>query len=133
MAEDPVASGTFFVDLNAVAKEHGGLKLVLDRILGIKSLDDSVAIDHVDDFITNLSRYFRCEERIMEMVHYPLHAVHAAEHRKILDLSSSALVGGAGPRVPLDAVVENLKEVFLGHEERFDMVLNDYLRKKYAR
>lgn len=132
MVEDPVPPGTFFIDLKSIAKDHRGLKQVLDRILGVDSLDESVAIGHVDDFITNLSRYFRCEERMMEMVHYPLHAVHAAEHRKILDLSSNALVAGVGHRVTLDAIAQNLREVFRAHEERFDMVLNDYLRKKYS-
>ena len=132
MIEDPVPPGTFFIDLKSVAKDHSGLKLVLDQILGLSSLGESIEIGNADEFTTNLSRYFRYEERMMEMVHYPLYAVHAAEHRKILDLSSNALTAGTGHRGTLDAIAENLRDMFRAHEERFDMVLNDYLRKKYA-
>ncbi|MEI6560041.1 MAG: hypothetical protein WCO00_16710 [Rhodospirillaceae bacterium] len=132
MTEDQVPLGTLFVDLKTVAQEHGGLKQILDRILGVESLEESVAIGHVDDFISHLNRYFRCEERMMEMVNYPLHAVHVAEHQKILELSSNALVASVGHRIPIDAIAQNLKAVFHTHQERFDMVLTDYLRKKYS-
>ena len=132
MSEDPVSPGTFFVDLKGLVNEHGGLRQVLETILGIEAGDESAAISQVDDFITNLGRYFRCEERMMEMVNYPLRAVHAAEHRKILELSSHALIGGVGHRVSLNAIAQNLREVFGAHEERFDLVVADYLRKKYS-
>ena len=132
MSDDPISPGTFFVDLKGLVTEHGGLRQVLETILGVEAGDESDAMAHVDDFITNLGRYFRCEERMMEMVSYPLRAVHAAEHHKILELSSHALIGGVGHRVSLDAIARNLREVFRAHEERFDLVVADYLRKKYS-
>ena len=132
MTEYPVPPRTSFIDLRTVVKEHGSLRQVLDRILGIESVEEPAAIEHVDDFITTLSRYFRCEERMMEIIGYPLLAVHAAEHRKILGRTSDALGDGVGHRVPLDVIAQNLKVVFRAHEQRFDMVLTDYLRNKYS-
>ncbi len=132
MTDDIMPSGTFFIDLKAIAVEHGGLNAVLDRILGVHTSDESIAICHVDDFNTNLSRYFRYEERMMAMVSYPLQKAHGADHKRILDLSRNALVGAMDHGISLDAIGQNLKGVFAKHEQRFDMVLNDYLKKKYA-
>lgn len=131
---EPAAAprATVFFDIDAIVRERSALIQEIDRLRDFVSGRGVSIGEHIDEFLGIITIYFEHEERVMAMARYPMRSAHAREHRHLMDIITNALEAGREYGVSLDVLADNLMAMMKTHDEYFDQVMIDYLRKKYA-
>lgn len=77
------------VDMDFMNRDHQEALEITNRLEALLNLDDPLSVaERIDVLMQELVEHHRChfdhENRQMEASHFPAHALHLAEHRRVL-------------------------------------------------